>query len=176
GLCRDRVVCYPHCNEDEVPRLVERARAAVAEGWRFVRWHLPAEGDLLEPRRAIRTAVHGFEALREALGDEVELCLDVHTRLDQADAITLLRAVEPFRPFFMEDPVRSEDLTALRRVRQQTAVPIAAGEQLHSKWQFRPVIEGELADYIRVDLCLVGGITEAKKIAAMAEAHHLKLA
>ncbi len=176
GLYRERVVCYPHCNEDDVARLVERARAAVAERWRFVRWHLPAEGDLIEPRKAIRTAVRGFEALRAALGDEVELCMDVHTRLDQADAITLLRAVEPYRPYFMEDPVRAEDLTALRRVRQQTAVPIAAGEQLHSKWQFRVPIEEELIDYARVDLCLAGGITEAKKIAAMAEAHHIKLA
>ena len=102
GLYRDRVVCYPHCNEDDVPRLVERARAAVAEGWRFVRWHLPTDGDLIEPPKAIRRrAVRGFEALRAALGDEVELCLDVHTRLDQADAIALLHAVEPYRPYFM---------------------------------------------------------------------------
>jgi galactonate dehydratase len=141
-----------------------------------VRWGLPPEGDVLEPRVAIRTAVKQFEALRAALGDDVELCMDVHTRLDPADAITLLRAVEPYRPFFMEDPVRAEDMQALRRVRQQTAVPIAAGEQHHSKWQFRQMIEEDLIDYARVDLCLAGGITEAKKIAAMAEAHHIKLA
>jgi galactonate dehydratase len=176
GLVRDRVVCYPHNVEDGIEPLLESARRTTAEGWKFVRWGLPTEGEVIEPRVAIRTALKQFEALRAALGEEIELCMDVHTRLDQSDAITLLRAVEPFRPFFMEDPVRSEDLTALRRVRQQTAVPIAAGEQLHSKWQFRPVIEDELADYIRVDLCLVGGITEAKKIAAMAEAHHQKLA
>jgi galactonate dehydratase len=176
GRSRDRVVCYPHCNELTIEGLLESARRAVAEGWRFVRWGLPPEGEVLEPRVAIRTAVKQFDALRTDLGDDVELCMDVHTRIDPADAVTLLRAVEPYRPFFMEDPVRAEDLTALRRVRQRTAVPIAAGEQLHSKWQFRPLIEEDLIDYARVDLCLGGGLTEAKKIAAMAEAHHIKLA
>ncbi len=175
-LSRERVACYPHCNEATVEALLESARRAVAEGWKFVRWGLPAQGGLLEPRVAIRTAVKQFETLCAELGDDVELCMDVHTRLDAADAITLLRAVEPYRPFFIEDPVRAEDLGALRRVRETTAVPIAAGEQLHSKWQFRQIVEEELIDYARVDLCLVGGITEAKKIAAMAEAHHIKLA
>jgi L-alanine-DL-glutamate epimerase-like enolase superfamily enzyme len=176
GLSRERVVCYPHNNEFGVEPLVESARRTWAEGWKFVRWGLPPEGDVLEPRVAIRTAVRQFEALRAALGDDAELCMDVHTRLDPVDAVTLLRAVEPYRPFFMEDPVRAEDMNALRRVRQQTAVPIAAGEQHHSKWQFRQMIEEDLIDYARTDLCLAGGITEAKKIAAMAEAHHIKLA
>ena len=176
GLSRERVVCYPHNNEFGVEPLVESSRRTWAEGWKFVRWGLPPEGDVLEPRVAIRTAVRQFEALRTALGDDVELCMDVHTRLDPVDAVTLLRAVEPYRPFFMEDPVRAEDMNALRRVRQQTAVPIAAGEQHHSKWLFRQMIEEDLIDYARVDLCLAGGITEAKKIAAMAEAHHIKLA
>lgn len=176
GLFRERVVCYPHNNETGLEPLLESARQTCAEGWKFVRWGLPTEGDVLEPGPAIRAAIKQFEALRATLGDTVELCMDVHTRLDPSDSITLLRAVEPYRPFFMEDPVRAEDLTAMRRVRQQTAVPIAVGEQLHSKWQFRPVIEEELTDYARVDLCLAGGITEAKKIAAMAEAHHIRLA
>jgi L-alanine-DL-glutamate epimerase-like enolase superfamily enzyme len=176
GLSRERVVCYPHNNEFGVEPLVESARRTWEEGWKFVRWGLPPEGDVLEPRVAIRTAVKQFEALRAALGDDAELCMDVHTRLDPADAVTLLRLVEPYRPFFMEDPVRAEDMNALRRVRQQAAVPIAAGEQHHSKWQFRQMIEEDLIDYARVDLCLAGGITEAKKIAAMAEAHHIKLA
>lgn len=176
GLARDRVVCYPHNNEFGVEPLVESARQTWDEGWKFVRWGLPPEGDVLEPRHAIRTAIAQFAALRSAIGDEVELCLDVHTRLDPAESITLLRALEPYRPYFLEDPVRAEDLTLLRRLRQHTAVPVAAGEQLHSKWQFRPLIEEELIDYARVDLCLAGGITEAKKIAAMAEAHAIKLA
>jgi galactonate dehydratase len=176
GLSRERVVCYPHNNELGVEPLVESARGTTAEGWKFVRWGLPPEADVLEPRPAIRLAVQQFEALRMALGDDVELCMDVHTRLDPADSVTLLRAVEPYRPFFMEDPVRAEEMQALRRVREQTAVPIAVGEQFHSKWQFRRVIEEDLTDYARVDLCMVGGITEAKKVAAMAEAHHIKLA
>ena len=176
GLSRDRVVCYPHNNELGVEPLVESARRTWEEGWKFVRWGLPPHGEVLEPRRSIRTALQQCEALRVALGDDVELCLDVHTRLDPADSITLMRALEPYRPFFIEDPVRAEDMNALQRVRRQTAVPIAVGEQFYSKWQFRQVIEEDLTDYARVDVCLAGGITEAKKIAAMAEAHHIKLA
>jgi L-alanine-DL-glutamate epimerase-like enolase superfamily enzyme len=176
GLSRERVVCYPHCNEFGVEPLVESARRVQAEGWKFVRWGLPPEGEIFEPRAAIRTGIKQFEALRAALGEEIELCMDVHTRLDPADAVRLLREVEPYRPYFMEDPVRSEDMNALRRVRQQSAAPIAVGEQFYSKWQFRQVIEEDLTDFARVDLCLAGGITEAKKIAAMAEAHHIKLA
>jgi galactonate dehydratase len=176
GLCRDRVVCYPHNNENDVAPLVESAKRTWAEGWKFVRWAPPAAGDVLEPRDAIRLTLKQCEALRAALGDDLELCIDVHTRLDPPDTISLLRAVEPYRPFFMEDPVRAEDLNALRRVRQATTVPIAVGEQFHSKWQFRQVIEEDLTDYARVDLCLAGGITEGKKIAAMAETHHIKLA
>lgn len=176
GRSRDRVVCYPHNAEFDVEPLLESARRTWQEGWKFVRWGLPPDGALLEPRRAIRTALQQFEALRAELGDDVELCLDVHTRLDPSDALTLLRAAEPYRPFFMEDPVRAEDLTALRRLRGLTAAPIAVGEQLYSKWQFRPIIEEDLTDYARVDVCLAGGISEAKKIAAMAEAHHIRLA
>ncbi|MGH2585377.1 MAG: galactonate dehydratase [Dehalococcoidia bacterium] len=176
GLSREKVVCYPHCNELGVEPLVESATQRWEEGWKFVRWGLPPEGEVLKPRAAIRTTLAQFEALRATLGDDVELCLDVHTRLDPSDAVTLLRAAEPYRPYFMEDPVRAEEMNALRRVRQQSAAPIAVGEQFHSKWQFRQVIEEDLTDYARVDLCLAGGITEAKKIAAMAEAHHIRLA
>ncbi len=176
GLSRDQVVCYPHNDGESVESLVASARRTQSEGWKFVRWDLSPGGEVLEPRRAIRLAVQQFQGVRAALGDEVALCLDAHTRLDPSDAVTLLRAVEPYRRYFVEDPVRAEDLQALRRVRQRTAVPIAAGEQFCSKWQFRQAIEDDLIDFARVDVCLVGCLTEAKKIAAMAEVHHIRLA
>ena len=180
GLVRDKVVCYPHTQvageSDDVDGLVENCRKAVAEGWRFVRWGLPQHGDVLEPPQAIRTALKQLEAVRRALGDEIEICLDVHTRLDLSDAVRLCRASEPFRPFFMEDPLRAENPHLYRRLRQQTAVPLAAGEQFASKWEFRELIEDDLIDYCRVDLCIVGGLTEARKIAGWCETHAIKLA
>jgi galactonate dehydratase len=90
--------------------------------------------------------------------------------------VQLCRASEEFRPFFMEDPLRAENPHLYRRLREQTAVPIAAGEQYASKWEFREVIEDDLIDYCRVDLCIVGGLTEARKVAGWCELHGIRLA
>jgi galactonate dehydratase len=179
GRVRDRVVCYPHNgggHPTDTDALVASCRESVAEGWRFVRWGLPADGDRFEPRPMVRLALEQFAAVREAVGEDVELLLDVHTRLDLADAVRLCREAEPFHPFFIEDPLRSEHLDAYGLLRPRTAVPIAAGEQLASKWEFRPLIENGWIDVARIDLGIAGGLTEAKKIAAMAEAHHIRVA
>ena len=89
---------------------MENAGRHVAEGWKFVRWGLAdAEpGNVLEPGRAIPKAIKEVEAVRTAVGEEIELCFDIHTRLDPPDAIRLCRAVEQYHPFFMEGPIRSE--------------------------------------------------------------------
>jgi galactonate dehydratase len=180
GLVRDKVPCYPHNqtrgDSDDVGPLVENCQQAVAEGWKFVRWGLPQQGDVLEPVHAIRVALKQMEAVRAAVGEDIGLCFDVHTRLDLPDAVRLCRASEQFQPFFMEDALRSENPHQYHRLRQQTAVPLAAGEQWAGKWEFREAIEDDLIDYCRVDLCIVGGITEARKIAGWCETHHIKLA
>jgi L-alanine-DL-glutamate epimerase-like enolase superfamily enzyme len=180
GLARDKVVCYPHAQvpgeTDDVEALVQNCKQHVAEGWKFLRWGLPQQaGGLLEPRVAMRTALKQFELVRSAVGDDIELCLDVHTRLDLADSVRLCRESEQYRPFFMEDPLRAENPNLYRRLREQTAVPIAAGEQFAGKWEFRELIEEDLIDYCRVDLCIAGGITEARKIAGWCETHAIKL-
>ncbi len=180
GLVRDRVVCYPHAQAPDdsfnVGALVDNCRRHVAEGWKFLRWHLPQQpGRVLEPRPAIKMALQQLEAVRDAVGEDIELCLDVHTRLDLPDAVRLCRESERFRPYFMEDPLRAENAHLYRRLREQTAVPIAAGEQFAGKWEFREVIEEDLIDYCRVDLCIAGGLTEARKIAGWCETHAIKL-
>jgi galactonate dehydratase len=157
--------------------LVERCLAAREEGWKFVRFSPnTGPGGRFEPGEAVRESVKMFEAVRAALGDTVEICFDIHTRLDPADAIQLCRAVEPYRPFFMEDPIRSESPNSFRLLRQHINVPLAAGEQFCSKWEFRQFIDEDLIDYARVDLCICGGISEAKKVAGWAETHYIKLA
>lgn len=178
GRVRDKVVCYPHNvgHGMEVEPLVESCLETKEEGWKFVRWGLPQQDDILEPGPSIRAAVRQFRAVREAVGEEIEICFDVHTRLDPADAILLCREVEPYRPFFMEDPIRSENPDTFHLLRSKIDVPLAAGEQFASKWSFRELIEEELIDYARVDLGIVGGLTEAKKIAGWCETHYIKLA
>ncbi|MGH2356161.1 MAG: galactonate dehydratase [Chloroflexota bacterium] len=177
GRVRDKVVCYPHMGGRTPEELVERCLAAREEGWKFVRFspNIGPDG-LFEPAAAIRESIQMFEAVRNALGDTVEICFDIHTRLDPADAIRLCRAVEPYRPFFMEDPIRSEGPNSFRYLRQHINVPLAAGEQFCSKWEFRQLIEEDLIDYARIDLCICGGLSEAKKVAGAAETHYIKLA
>jgi L-alanine-DL-glutamate epimerase-like enolase superfamily enzyme len=177
GRVRDRVVCYPHNGGATIPALVESCLKTKAEGWRFVRWGLSeGEGDVFEPRRAVRKAIAQMQAVRAAVGDDIEIVFDVHTRLDLADTVTLCREVEPLRPYFMEDPLRSENPDSFKTLRLRTGVPLAAGEQFSSKWEFRQLIEEEWIDFARIDLCIAGGFTEARKIAGCCETHYIKLA
>ncbi|MDX2971291.1 mandelate racemase/muconate lactonizing enzyme family protein [Kribbella solani] len=178
GRVRDYVTCYTHVHPEghDTEAVVASSRQLVAEGWRNLRLVVPTAGEVIEPRQAMRVAIEQFHAVRDAVGNDVELVIDAHTRLDPPEAVTLCRELESARPYFVEDVLRSEDLEAYRMLRSRTAVPLAAGEQLTSKWQFRALIEGDLIDHARIDLGIAGGITEARKIAAMAEAHHLKIA
>ncbi len=178
GLARDKVVCYPHNvgHGMEIDPLVESCLQTKAEGWKFVRWGLPHEGGILEPRRSVRRAIEQAQAVREAVGDEIEITFDVHTRLDLADVVWLCKEFEQFNPYFIEDPLRSENPDSFKTLRPRTTVPLAAGEQFNSKWEFRQLIEEEWIDYARIDLCIAGGLTEARKIAGWCETHYINLA
>jgi L-alanine-DL-glutamate epimerase-like enolase superfamily enzyme len=178
GRVRDKVVCYPHNvgRGTEIAPLVESCLQTKEEGWKFVRWGLPGDEGVLEPRAAVAASIEQFRAVREAVGDEIELCFDVHTRLDLPDALRICREVEAYRPFFIEDPLRSENPDSFKTLRPRTGVPLAAGEQFSSKWEFRQLIEEEWIDYARIDLCIVGGFTEARKIAGWCETHYIAIA
>ncbi len=176
GKTREKVRCYAHFGggTGSPESFAQAAQARVDEGFEVVRFGLPTDpGDILEPSRAVRKTIEVFRAVRETVGDEIEIALDVHTRLSPTWAIQICKALEPLRPFFIEDPIRSENPQSFGNLRRQTSVPIATGEQLITKWQFRELIENEWIDYMRADLGLVGGITEGKKIAAMSEVHYI---
>lgn len=178
GLVRDKVVCYPHNqgHGTDLAALVDSCLATKEAGWKFVRWGLPQDGEILEPRQAVKTAIDQFFAVRDAVGEDIELTFDVHTRLDLPDVVWLCREIETTRPFFIEDPLRCENPDSFKTLRPRVHVPLAAGEQFNSKWEFRQLIEEEWIDYARVDLCIAGGITEARKIAGWCETHYIKLA
>jgi L-alanine-DL-glutamate epimerase-like enolase superfamily enzyme len=178
GRVRDRVVCYPHIRGSSSAELAAAARRKQEEGWKFVRFDLRGESDgtTFEPSAAVRRGVDDFAAVREAVGDELELIVDVHTRLDPSDAITLCRQLEPYRPYFVEDPLRMENFDSYRKLAAHVHVPLAAGEQFASKWEFRQHVEEDLIDYVRADVCILGGITEAQKLAGWCETHYLKMA
>lgn len=179
GRVRDWIPSYTHVGDiaDDRRLFLERCATLVADGWRHLRLAVPHQGDhTLDQRAALRDAIDLFHETRAAVGDDIELILDVHTRLDPAEALTLCREIESARPYFVEDALRSENLESYQWLRARTAVPLAAGEQFGSKWDFRRLIEPEYIDYARVDVGVAGGLTEARKIAAMAETHYIKLA
>lgn len=177
GRVRDKVISYNHNGGETIEQLLENCLKSVEEGWKVLRWGFAHQkGNILEPRPSVLRTIKEFQAIREAVGDEIEICLDVHTRINLADAVWLCREVEQFSPFFIEDPLRVENSQSYRQLRKRTTVPLAVGEQYSSKWEFRQVIEEELTDYARVDLCICGGITEAKKIAGWCETHYIDLA
>jgi len=185
GPVRDKVVCYPHTQGHSLQELVDNCTRAVDEGWKFVRWGQPethgrledsGKAGRLEPVKSMRLAVEQMAAVREAVGPEIQICFDVHTRLDTAHVIAMCKDLEEFKPFFIEDPLRSENPDSYRTLARHVSLPIAAGEQWASKWPFRQVIEEELINYARIDLCIVGGITEALKITHWAETHYIDLA
>ena len=177
GRARDRVLTYNHNGGETVEELVECCQRSVDQGWKAVRWKVAHKADdVLEPDEATRDAIEEIAALRLALGDEIKLVLDVHTRLNLPHSLWLCQEAEQYRPFFIEDPLRVENAQSYRQLRSRTTVPLAAGEQYSSKWEFRQLIEEELIDYARIDPCICGGITEAKKVAAMCESHYIDLA
>jgi L-alanine-DL-glutamate epimerase-like enolase superfamily enzyme len=173
GPVRDSVPCYTHVPPGK--DVATTCRDLVAQGWHTLRLALPTPTPF-SPTQAVRAALATFTSAREAVGDDTDLIIDVHTRLDPPEAARLCRELEPLHPLFVEDPLRSENLTSYRNLRHHTAVPLAAGEQLTTKWEFRPLIEEELIDYARVDVCIAGGLTESRKIAAWCETHHIRLA
>ena len=148
------------------------ARRRVADGFTAVRFNPLLPG--FETRRhdaLIDEAVQCVGAVREALGPGVDLCVEVHRRLSPIQALAFTRGIEPFRPFFCEDPIVYESVKSMAQFAPQVAGPIAIGERLHTVYEFRELLEGGGIAYVRPDLCLAGGLTHCKKIAALAEAH-----
>ncbi len=175
GLVREKVVCYPHVGGNTLEKLVDNTQKRIDEGWSFIRLGLPTEGQLIEPRKAARQMLRQCEAIRQAVGDDVEILIDIHTRLDPPYVILLCRSLEQFSPYFIEDPIRSENVASYRQLARHVAVPLAIGEQFASKWEFRHLIEDDLMQYARIDVCIVGGLTEARKIANWCETHYINI-
>ncbi|WP_293855407.1 mandelate racemase/muconate lactonizing enzyme family protein [uncultured Alsobacter sp.] len=160
GKVRDRIRIYAHANTPEVAlSLKERGITAFKMG-------------------GVSNPVRKFGQLREAVGDEMDIAIDLHGPpwLTPADAVQVCRELEQFRPMWVEDPVSPDNLEGFRRIRQHSSVPLAAGERQAMIFGERELIEDELVDVIQPDTGRAGGITQMKKIAAMAEAHHIMMA
>jgi galactonate dehydratase len=178
GLAREKVRVYGYVVGRTAEEIAGNAKRLAGRGVTAIRYrafHDWDDIDLHDHKRAVFQQVEYTEAIRAAVGDEVDLIIECHGRYDPDYAVMLAREVQQFRPLYIEDPIRHENPQALRRLRSQTSIPLATGERGHNKWDFREWIVDGLVDYLRPDVCWCGGISEMVKIAAMAEAYFVNL-
>jgi len=183
GPTRKKVRVYTHAGGPTTEATVERVHELMALGYRAFKLGtaLPIQAGgspgAMDERAIIRRTEEKIRKVREAVGPDVDLMLDNHGRFMPAFAIELMHALQPFNILFLEELVPPENLAALEKVALVKAnVPLATGERLFSKWEFRELIEKQLVDVVQPDICHAGGILELKKIAAMAEAYYIKVA
>ncbi|MFW5839898.1 MAG: galactonate dehydratase [Planctomycetota bacterium] len=179
GKVRDKARVYYHVLGSTREKLIEGCRQARENGFTAV-GHLTPFLDESRDKpyemthtHKIHDAIEAVAAYRQAVGDEVDLCVEIHRRLEPHEAIALARGIEPYRPMFLEDPIRPDSFDAMAEVARKCPIPIATGERLHTIWEFQALLSRRAVQYVRPDVCLCGGLTHARKIAALAEAHHV---
>lgn len=189
GKCRFAVDLYGHASANDVDRLEERVREFMERGYRHIRLQMGGYGstalsekpdfreagfgqdsdDHMDSRAAIKAVLKAFEHIRNAVGDDIELCHDIHERLRPIEAINLLKELEAYRPFFIEDPLAPEQNGYFEMLREHTSCPIAMGELFNNPHEWVELITGRLIDFIRVHMSQIGGLTPARKLATLAE-------
>lgn len=178
GLARTSVRVYGHVSGMTAAEAAENAKERASRGVtaiRFRAFHSHDANEFHDHRTAVYQQIEYLEAIREAVGEDVDLILEVHGRYDPEWALKLFELAKPFRPFFIEDPIRHENPEALKWLREHTDQPLAIGERYHNKWDCRETIENQYVNYLRPDVNHCGGISEMKKIAAMAEVYYINL-
>lgn len=179
GRQRDAVPCFATTGADTLETLVANTRLLLDKGWNVIRT-VPAQRPagqhgVFEPRESLGVTAAWLAELRREVGPEPVLGIDYHHRLSVAEAASFCQRLPPGTLDFLEEPIRDETPQAYQSLRTMTGVPFAIGEEFSSKWQFLPFIEGGITNFVRLDVCNVGGLTEAMKVAAMAEAHYIDL-
>ena len=152
------------------------AQRAVARGYQALKFD-PFGAGFYEMERAEKRKVVGLvEAVRDAIGPDAEIMIEMHGRFNPATAIEMARELERFTPSWVEEPVPPENLAALKKAADKINIPIATGERIHSRYEFRELLELQAADIIQPDITHIGGILETKKIAAWADAYYVLVA
>jgi len=175
GASRERVRVYANGWGGRTPGdLAANAKSVVALGFTALKFDpFPNPWRTFIDRRQEQIAIDTVAAVREAVGPEIDLLVEVHRRLAPMHAIRVAREIEQYRPFWYEEPVLAENIPLLAETKRQIAIPVVTGEELYTKAEFREVFERRAADIINPDVCNCGGILELKEIAAMAEPYDI---
>ena len=196
GKCRFAADLYLHVRGRDAKEVEDGVRSALEKGYRHARVQVDIPGMatygtapagsapgkpesseptrpnpklIWEPARYVRTVPRLFEHLRSTVGDDVELLHDVHERISPSQAIQLCKDLEKYRLFFLEDPLSPEDKDHFRHLRQQTSTPLAMGELFNTQQEYVPLISERLIDFIRIHISQIGGLSMARKVAALCE-------
>ena len=178
GPTRDRIRMYGTAGGTTPEAAAESIRNAVADGFNCIKTGVGLRGN----GRVIETAEHTdnvvaiFAAMREAVGPKIDIAIDFHGAVAPQTAKRLVKALEPYHPFFIEEPVQCQNVDVLADITHSTSIPIATGERLFTKWGFRELLEKRAASILQPDLSHAGGILETRLIAGMAEAYYAAIA
>jgi mannonate dehydratase len=191
GKCREGAAVYVHADGRAPQEVEDKVRQFMAKGYRYIRVQMGGyggragqlikpdgapDGAYFDPRAYARNMLQMIEHIRLAVGEEIELLHDIHERLSPIQAIQFAKDVEPFKLFFLEDPLAPEDIKWFERIRQQCSTPLAMGELFNNPREWQPLISGRLIDFIRMHLSQMGGITPARNTAMLANMYGVRTA
>jgi galactonate dehydratase len=177
GRVRNKIRVYQSTGGATPQQAGENAKRMVETyGYTALKMGIQAPGDM-PYNRALRLTVEHVRAVREAVGPDVDIGVDVHTKFVEVErAIRLAHAIEPFNPMWMEEPIRPENFDAMKKLSDHVNIPLASGESNYGLYEFKQLIDRQALDFVQPDICCCGGVLTMKKIAAMAEAQYIKVA
>ncbi len=179
GQVRDKIRVYQSCHGRTPQEAAEHALSLIDRyGYTALKMSpYPPNPDSRLWNDVLQEGPRFLEAVRKAVGDDVDIGLDAHAKIfEPIWALELSDAIAPYRPFFLEEPIRPENIQAMGALRRKMSVPLATGECLYAKFEFNDLLQAEAADIIQPDVCICGGLMEMRKIAALAEAHDVVVA
>ena len=176
GAVRDKLQVYCWIGGDKPSNVVADAREKMAAGYTALKMNGMDGMNWIDSFAKIDAAVARLAAIREEIGYGVDVGIDFHGRVHKTMARILMKELEPYKPLFVEEPVLSQNNEALKELRTHTVIPIATGERMYTRWDFKSILQDGAVDIIQPDLSHAGGIWETRKIAAMAEAYDVAVA
>jgi len=176
GVCRDRLRVYSWIGGDRPNDIVSAAREKIREGFNAIKMNATEEMHYVDSFAKINLVLDRVGALRDAFGYDLDIAVDFHGRVHKPMAKVLAKELDKYGLFFIEEPVLPQNNEALRDIAANTSAPIATGERMFSRWDFKNLLNDGYVDILQPDLSHAGGISECKKIAAMAEAYDVAVA
>lgn len=176
GACRDTLKVYRWIGGDRPSDVAQAAREAASQGYSAIKMNATEEMHYIDSYEKIDAVCNRVAAIRDALGLKMDIAVDFHGRVHKTMAKVLARALDEYHLMFIEEPVLPQNNEALREIARATTTPIATGERMFSRWEFKSLLQDGYVDIIQPDLSHAGGISECKKIAAMAEAYDVAVA